>query len=92
MRNRRLRNWRGGHNYLQLHKLSDRRTREWYIHSTIENGWSRSLLEMQIVNRTRLRVGGAQNNFARTLPTAESDLAGDIIAFYCFRDKLSFLG
>ncbi|MEQ1594632.1 MAG: PDDEXK nuclease domain-containing protein [Casimicrobium sp.] len=68
-----------GHNCLLLDKVSDRPTREWYIHATIENGWSRSVLEMQIENRTHLRVGAAQNNFARTLPTPESDLAGEII-------------
>jgi predicted nuclease of restriction endonuclease-like (RecB) superfamily len=68
-----------GHNCLLLDKLSDRPTREWYIHATIENGWSRSVLEMQIEHQTHQRVGAAQNNFARTLPAPESDLAREII-------------
>lgn len=67
------------HNCTLLDKVKDRPTREWYIQATIENGWSRSVLEMQIENRTHLRVGAAQHNFARTLPAPESDLAREII-------------
>lgn len=46
-----------GHNCLLLDKLSDRSTREWYIQKTIENGWSRSVLELQIETQVHLRVG-----------------------------------
>lgn len=36
------------HNCVIIEQLKDRPTREWYIKKTIENGWSRSVLEMQI--------------------------------------------
>lgn len=68
-----------GHNCLLLDKLSDRTTREWYIRKTIENGWSRAVLELQIETQAHLRVGAAQTNFDRALPAAQSDLARDLI-------------
>lgn len=68
-----------GHNCLILDKISDRPTREWYIKKTIENGWSRSILEIQIESQAHKRVGAGQNNFDRTLPAPQSDLARDII-------------
>lgn len=68
-----------GHHCTLLDKLPDRPTREWYIKKTIENGWSRSVLEMQIESQAHLRVGAAQTNFSATLPAPQSDLARDIL-------------
>lgn len=67
------------HNCTILDKLKDRATREWYIRKTIENGWSRSVLELQIETAVHNRLGAAQNNFARTLPAPQSDLARDLL-------------
>jgi predicted nuclease of restriction endonuclease-like (RecB) superfamily len=67
------------HNCTLLDKVKDGRTREWYIQKTIENGWSRSVLEMQIDSHAHKRFGAAQNNFDRTLPAPQSDLARDIV-------------
>ena len=67
------------HNCTLLDKVKGRELREWYIKKTIENGWSRSILEMQIESQAHLRVGAGQNNFDRTLPTPQSDLARDIV-------------
>ena len=67
------------HNCTLLDKVKGRELREWYIKKTIENGWSRSILEMQIESQAHLRVGAGQNNFERTLPTPQSDLARDIV-------------
>ena len=67
------------HNCLIIEQVKDRPTREWYIKKTIENGWSRSILELQIENQVHLRVGASQNNFDRTLPLPQSDLARDIV-------------
>lgn len=67
------------HNCVLIEKLKDRPTREWYIKKTIENGWSRSVLEMQIESQAHLRVGAAQTNFSATLPAQQSDLARDIL-------------
>ena len=69
--------WR--HNCLIVEQVKDRTTREWYIRKTVENGWSRSVLELQIETQAHLRVGTAQTNFDRALPAAQSDLARDII-------------
>jgi predicted nuclease of restriction endonuclease-like (RecB) superfamily len=68
-----------GHNCLLLDKLADRPTREWYIKKTIENGWSRSVLVMQIESQAHRRLGAAQTNFVNTLPAPQSDLARDLI-------------
>jgi predicted nuclease of restriction endonuclease-like (RecB) superfamily len=68
-----------GQNIALVTLIPDRPTREWYIKKTIANGWSRSILEMQIESQAHRRVGAAQTNFDRTLPAAQSDLARDII-------------
>ncbi len=67
------------HNCTLLDKVKDRPTREWYIKKTIENGWSRSILELQVESQAHRRAGAAQTNFVRTLPAAQSDLARDIL-------------
>jgi len=63
------------HNCVLLDKVSDRRTRLWYMTKTQQEGWSRSVLAIQIENRLHERQGGAVTNFPRTLPPADSDLA-----------------
>ena len=40
-----------GHNQLLLDRLGDQPTREWYASSTIEHGWSRAVLEHQIMSQ-----------------------------------------
>ena len=69
--------WR--HNCVIIDQVKDRATREWYIRKTIENGWSRSVLELQIETAAHRRVGAAQTNFDRALPSPQSDLARDIL-------------
>jgi predicted nuclease of restriction endonuclease-like (RecB) superfamily len=67
------------HNCSIIEQVKDRPTREWYIKKTIENGWSRSILELQIETQAHLRLGAAQNNFDRTLAAPQSDLARDLL-------------
>lgn len=67
------------HNCLLIEKIKDRSTREWYIKKTVEHGWSRSILEMQIESQAHRRFGAAQTNFERTLPAPQSDLARDLL-------------
>lgn len=67
------------HNCTLLDKIKDLATREWYIRKTIANGWSRSVLQLQIESRAHQRAGAAQHNFARTLPAHQSDLARDMV-------------
>ncbi len=63
------------HNCILLDKISSKPEREWYIHKTFEHGWSRDILVMQIESRLFSRQGKTVNNFAATLPPAQSDLA-----------------
>lgn len=63
------------HNVSLLEKVKDAATREWYAQAAFEHGWSRNILEMQIESRLHERQGKAINNFARTLPPPQSDLA-----------------
>jgi predicted nuclease of restriction endonuclease-like (RecB) superfamily len=67
------------HNCTIIEQVKEPAIREWYIKKTIENGWSRSILEMQIESHAHLRFGSAQTNFERTLPAPQSDLARDIM-------------
>ena len=67
------------HNIALLEKLKDADQRLWYARETIDNGWSRNVLVAQIKNRLYEREGTAVNNFAKTLPAPQSDLARQIV-------------
>ena len=67
------------HNCVILDKARDYQTRIWYIQKTIENGWSRNVLVMNIEAQTHLKLGAAQTNFALTLPSATSDMVQQMI-------------
>ena len=49
-----------------------------YVQKTVENNWSRMVLDWQIDNNLYERQGKAISNFKRTLPTPQSDLAQQI--------------
>ena len=53
--------------------------REFYILQTIEHGWSRSILEVQIASKLVERQEKAQTNFERTLPKPQSDLTNQLL-------------
>jgi predicted nuclease of restriction endonuclease-like (RecB) superfamily len=53
--------------------------RLWYAQQAILNGWSRSVLVMQIEGGLYRRQGKAITNFDATLPSPESDLAPQVI-------------
>ena len=53
--------------------------REWYIRATIEHGWSRNVLVHQIESDLYGRKGKALSNFGRTMPAAQSELAGQVL-------------
>ena len=67
------------HNCVLLDKVKGPQERLWYIQQTIENGWSRNVLVMQIESQLYERQGGAITNFERTLPSPQSDLAQQLI-------------
>jgi predicted nuclease of restriction endonuclease-like (RecB) superfamily len=69
--------WR--HNQMLLDKLKSSEQRLWYAQKSLENGWSRDILVLQIESDLYTRQGGAVTNFGRTLPSPQSDLAQQLI-------------
>lgn len=67
------------HNCVLLDRAKNADTRAFYIRSTIEHGWSRSVLVHQLDTQLHKRIGKAPTNFARTLPPLQSDLAREMI-------------
>ncbi len=68
-----------GHVLLLLHKVKNRKGREWYVRQTIEHGWSRNMLALHIAQGDYERKGKAVTNFNRTLPAPQSDLARETL-------------
>ncbi|MEM9092097.1 MAG: PDDEXK nuclease domain-containing protein [Cyanobacteria bacterium P01_F01_bin.53] len=68
-----------GHNQSLLNKLNSRPQRLWYAQKALENGWSRSILDIQIDTDLLGRQGGADTNFERTLPPKDSDLSQQLL-------------
>jgi predicted nuclease of restriction endonuclease-like (RecB) superfamily len=73
------------HHCLLLDRVKDPVVRNWYMQKTIEHGWSRTILEMQIESDLNARQGKAATNFQRTLPPSQSDLAEQLL-----KDPYSF--
>jgi predicted nuclease of restriction endonuclease-like (RecB) superfamily len=67
------------HNLTLLEKVKNREERLWYADQTIQNGWSRNVLVMQIESGLYRRQGKAITNFHATLPKPQSDLAQQLI-------------
>ncbi len=68
-----------GHNVRILDNVRDTQERIWYAQQTIANGWSRTILELQIESNLYKRQGKAITNFSDTLPSAQSDLAKQLL-------------
>ncbi len=64
-----------GHNVVIVQKCKSIEEAHFYVRGTIEYGWSRSVLVHQIESGLYEREGKAINNFKRTLPALDSDLA-----------------
>ena len=64
-----------GHHVTILQKIKNQQEALFYIQQTIENNWSRSVLQMQIETNLYGRQGKAISNFKNTLPESDSDLA-----------------
>lgn len=75
--------WRS--NILLMDKLSNQDERVWYAQKTLENGWSRDVLALQVESRLIERSGKSVNNFPIALPPADSDMADQI-----FKDPYLF--
>jgi len=68
-----------GHNIRILQKIKDINERRWYIQQTIEQGWSRDILVLQMGSGLYGRKGKSVTNFKKTLPEAQSDLAHQVL-------------
>jgi len=68
-----------GHHTTILRKLKDIKEAIFYVNKTIENNWSRSILEYQIESNLYNRQGKAINNFSHSLPAIQSDLANAML-------------
>lgn len=71
-----------GHIVRLIQMVKDDSMREWYAQQTIKNGWSRSVLEMQIESELYERQAKSSkkiNNFHTQLPALQSDLANEIL-------------
>jgi predicted nuclease of restriction endonuclease-like (RecB) superfamily len=66
------------HHLALIDKLKSPADRLWYAAKTVEHGWSRNVLALQIDAGLHKRQGKAVTNFKTTLPPAHSDLAQGI--------------
>jgi predicted nuclease of restriction endonuclease-like (RecB) superfamily len=67
------------HNMVILQQIKEVEPRLWYIQKTIENGWSRNVLILQIESKLYERQGGALSNFEQALLPSQSDLAQQLV-------------
>jgi predicted nuclease of restriction endonuclease-like (RecB) superfamily len=68
-----------GHHIKIMQKVKDVDKAVFYINKTIENNWSRAVLEYQIENNLYGKQGKAVTNFSVTLPEPQSDLANEMM-------------
>jgi len=75
--------WRS--NLTLLDKLNNPETRLWYAEKTLEWGWGKDMLAIQIETRLHERQGKAVSNFEAALPPTDSDMAAQV-----FKDPYIF--
>ena len=73
------------HHIALLEKCHSPEERLWYAQQSAAHGWSHNSLSLQITARAHERQGKAINNFALTLPPADSDMAAQV-----FKDPYLF--
>ena len=64
-----------GHNQRIINKCKTIDEAIYYVNKTIDNGWSRNVLEHQIESGLYVREGKSITNFEKRLPALQSDLA-----------------
>lgn len=62
-----------GHHAELMAKVKDLPTPRWYMQATLQHGWSRNILVMQIESAAHHRQGRTVSNFASRLPAPDSD-------------------
>ena len=69
-----------GHHMVLMDKFGDdQRTALFYVRKTVENGWSRAMLENNIASNLHLRQGMSETNFDLVLADPDSDLAKETL-------------
>ena len=68
-----------GHHILIMQRCKDINKAVFYIQQTLENNWSRNVLDWQIDSNLYERRGSKISNFSKVLPDVQSDLANQII-------------
>ncbi len=74
-----------GHLRLLLDRVKEPAVRDWYLAASVEYGWSRNILAHMLKGNLHERQGKALTNFKRTLPSAGSDMAEQVL-----RDPYNF--
>lgn len=69
----------GHHIHIMDKFKADQRTALFYVRKTVENGWSRAMLENNIASNLHLRQGKSETNFDSALTDPESDLAKEML-------------
>ncbi len=64
-----------GHNILIFTKCGSLEEARFYMEQTVQQGWSRDVLALQLKSKLHTRAGQAVTNFSLTLPPPQSDLA-----------------
>lgn len=67
------------HHTVILDKVKEQNERLFYIQKAVQNGWSKSVLALQIESQLYERHGKAITNFENTLPKPQSDLANEML-------------
>lgn len=68
-----------GHHILIIQRCKNLDKAFFYIQKTVENNWSRNILDWQIDSNLYERNGSKTSNFTKVLPDINSDLANQII-------------
>ena len=68
-----------GHNILIFRKIKELEEAVFYAKKTVENNWSRNILDLQIASNLYTRQGKSITNFHSTLPKPQADLANELL-------------
>ena len=68
-----------GHNILIFRKIKSIEVATFYLKGTIQNNWSRSILDIQLDTKLHERQGQAITNFDKTLPNSQAELAQEAL-------------
>ncbi|MGL4449456.1 MAG: PDDEXK nuclease domain-containing protein [Shewanella sp.] len=68
-----------GHHIQIFTKCQSIEEARFYVNQTLEQGWSRDVLALQLKSNLFARAGSAVNNFATTLSAPQSDLAAQTL-------------